>query len=366
MTATAVSIDEYLDSMRVWIRTSVHRSVRKESASLFAREDMEQEARCALLEVWNNPRYAGLIAAGDLDQLQKVGRRAIFFHTGNLYYRSGSASPRCGECDACRSKYRRPCKELSLIGIEDLVGGVTHATGRDHELTRLVVREAVEQIAAESAQARAAISAVLDIGDSAPAHLADGDQIFGTIQRRVREAIDGQQCGCRITRKGYARCKGHRAAHTPQGGRHMDPKGGPESPDILQPAGESTGPVTATAPAEKPKRSHKKKPTSAAPAAAQSAAKAPAKASVKADKKVAKKAGSARQSAAETKAASTSFKKDDKVVYLGGGRAAWLKKDATLQVTGTVMSRGRMYVRCIAVADKKKISISSALLKKKA
>jgi hypothetical protein len=361
ITATEpVTIDEYVESMGTWIRVSCTRSVRRGSA-LFAREDMEQEARTELVAVWNSYQRRALRRAclcaecpvewPSLDELQKIGRRAIWFHTGNLYYRSRNASPRCGECDRCKRVPPAPCRSMQLVNVDaDLEtvdprdrAAARAQAGHAEPLDRLLLMESIDDIARESGEARAVLAAALNMSDAAPAPLPSAGRIFKRVQKQVRDVV---------FRDGYTRVAGHTSTREDVMTDRI------ESPD--EPTAAAVAEAPAPAEAAKPKRSHKKK--DAAPKAEKKAA--PAKAP-KAAKVAKPKAERKTQTAAETKAASTAFKVGDKVTYVGGGRASWLKKDATLEVKGTVVSRGRTYVKCYAIADERPISLSSAKIRLK-
>jgi len=337
-TAPPVTVEEFMESMRKWINVSIYRSVRRGSAT-FSREDLMQDARCALLEVARD--YPEKFAAGALDELQKIGRRAIFFHTGNLYYKA-------------RSDHSH---EFTLLPLDEIIepdhsGGKPrnklvnqvyrlHGKQYDVALDRLIIREEVEQIVASNGAARCAFQYATDpcpaaswgrVGDTRPAlslPSAGAMRIFRQVKKKVK---------CALLRDGYMKV----SAVRPQKGDNtmLDSKTGqgPTSPDA---------PVTTAV-------------------AAEVEAVAVRRVIKKAVKKTAKDGATAkaRLNAAETAKKSSAFTKGQKVTYVGNGRASWLKAGTTLEVKGTVVSRGRTYVRCFAVNAKRKVSLSSALLKK--
>jgi hypothetical protein len=329
-----ITIDEYMEMMTRWISVSPKRTVRR-GHPLFEFEDMQQEARFALLEVFHNPRYQDKFIWGNECEVQKIGRRAIFQHAGNLAVHEGAK----GRKDAC------------VLPID--VGAVDHPMGKDgrnladeiflkrgrwHDvaLDRVIIRDEVDRLAGLDPEAHAVLDQVLNDRDVRPAPLPteDAERLFKRVGKQVKNLL---------LRDGYIDTSGVHVNHQPSQGGVMNGVG-PESPDV---AVADAAPQVA---AEKPKRSHhKKKDAPAAP-------KKPAA------KKKSEEKTSARQSAAETKSASSAFKKGQVVVYAGGGRAGWLSAQTELEVKGTVMSRGRMYVKCYAIKAKRPVSLSSTLL----
>lgn len=341
-----LTLDEYLRTMEPWAARTVARSVRN-SHALLQREDLMQEARLTLVEVFE--KYAGKVPELDL---RKMGTRSVFFHVGNLYYRAASqsrggmiVSPLEKDEDAvvrrAKLRGRRIREDVKLtaksprrlrrgVGMSlplegsyddgDVIENIADMLaarrgGRVDALDGMILMEAVERVAAESDEARAVLASVLDVSDTRPAGPLDG-AAFRRVQKKVRALLYAD---------GYRR----QEATDPETEDDMTP----DSPDE-------------TVAAETP----------AAPKAAKkaTAAKAP-KAKPEAAKKV---------SAAETKAASEKFKKDQQVTYKGGARASWLKSGAALKVLGTVVSRGRTYVRCYAESQKKGVTLSASHLSK--
>lgn len=402
----AISPEQYVEMMRKWIRVSVHRSVRKESGSLFAREDMEQEAVFALMETYQ--KYPEKFAAGLVDEVSAIGRRAIFYHVGNLYYRTGAQQPRCGACEDCRpelrpaaaplkkkghasvleriaesegeepqlpSAWRRPCRAYALARLDEMF--VDFDANESSQLDRLLVREAVEEVARESDEARAIVARAFA---NVSAHeRAPEDGVAARTRRLVSELRGAEKIFIvepeappllpapgerRVVRKLKASIADALGIHTRVADKHQHTGGrmsggqGPIGPDEVV-EGAETGHAST---GDQGAPSGEKKTPKARKAAAPKSAQAPAKKSAR-DAKAAVEDGPKRQTAAQTKAASSAFKKDDKVVISRVGRRAELKVGTALVVRGTVMSRGRMYVRCVVVSTKRKISLSSALLK---
>jgi len=346
--ARPITVEEFMESMKHWIRTSISRSVRPGSAT-FEVEDLMQDAREALLQVHRD--YPEKFSAGQLNELQKIGRRAIFFHTGNRYYsaksrKAGGGANLISLLPGDEHQGRNFERAAAVIYEANLRDPSPHC---DIALDRLIIREAVELVADESPSACYALQISMDpcsgasfgrSGDTRPAASlpsAGAVKIFRRVKKEVQHVL---------LRDGYMGVSA--ANQTEQGGHTMEGKGpeGPTSPDapagapIVAKPGEVRGAPKGAVETAKPKRPVKK-------AAAKNGA-----------------AAKRRQSAGETAKASSVFAKGQKVTYVGGGRASWLKAGTTLEVKGAVVSRGRTYVRCLSVSSKRKVSLSSALLKK--
>lgn len=297
---TALTVEQFIDSMRPWVSATISRSVRRCSA-LFQREDLMQEANITLVEVFN--RYHGAVPE---IEMRKIGTRSVFFHVGNLYYRA--KSKRAGGEALTISNDEPMINRAEFSGSVIDLAYVRRRDGQN-QLDGVILMQEIERACADSAEAREALRAALVTGDYAPSGL-DGDaarRIFRRVQKTVREAT---------YRDGYR--------------SEEETMDGLETPDV------NPGPA---APAEAAKKKSKAK----APKAAKP-----------------KPAAKARRSADDTKKAAGAFKKDQTVTYAGGARAGWLKKGASLTVLGTVVSRGRTYVRCLA--GKKKVTLSSTHL----
>lgn len=323
-----ITIDEYMAMMPRWIRVSPKRTVRQ-GHPLFEQGDLEQEARVALLEVFHNPKYRDKFVWGNECEVQKIGRRAIFLHTGNLAVHEGAKGR----------------KTTSVLPIEcevdgdqrNLVDESTRTRGRWHDvaLDRVVIRDEIERLAGADRDIYSVLDLVLNDRDVRPAPLPteDAERLFKRVGKQVKNLL---------LRDGYIASDGADVNHHPSQGGDMLSGEGPESPDV----------AVADAAPQKPKRSNKKKTDAPKATAKKTAAKTDAEKSTR------------RQSAAETKSASSAFKKGDVVKYSGNGRAGWLPAGAELEVKGTVMSRGRMYVKCYATKQKRPVSLSSAQLTK--
>jgi hypothetical protein len=350
VSAQAISIENYMESMRRWIRVSPSRSIRRGTATA-SREDLEQDARVALLQVWSNPKYAEKIAAGNLGEMQAIGRRAIFFHTGNEWYKSRSRTRLSGRGKDEVHVVVVPIESLDVRSpsghspsTSALDRGSSLRGSQHHEaLDRLLIREELDDAVSASDEAyRALLLAMNPARDACPAPLPDDEarRLFGVakqVAQKIQAALPGD---------GYKNMRAAGVHHklTRERAMEKDVIGGPESPDT-QVARE----VAPGAPVMPAKRSHKKIGVKAA-----------------AVKKISKSKVApvtpSRQSADETKVASDAFKKDQAVTYKGGGRAGWLSAGSDLVVKGTVMSRGRMYVKCFATKAQRAVSLSSVLL----
>lgn len=315
-----ITVEEFMESMKYWIMVSIRRSVRRGDPT-FECEDLMQEARYSLLEVVRD--YPEKFAEGKMNELQKIGRRAIFYHTGNMHHSAKSARHGGGVSvvpvvpgDEHVGKNPEAGKVIYEAHLRD------RSFHCDTALDGLIVRETVDKIFSESGEARVLFE-YLDTNPAGPLPSGEAMKIFRRVKKKVRGVF---------FRDGYM---GVSAVNQPNEEGHMLNDTGPVSPDNAL--------VTKT------------KVAAEVEAAVRRAPAKPAK-----DGATAK----ARQNAAETAKASSAFRKGQKVMYVGNGRASWLKAGTELEVKGTVVSRGRTYVRCYAIKAKRKVSLSSALLKK--
>lgn len=75
-----------------------------------------------------------------------------------------------------------------------------------------------------------------------------------------------------------------------------------------------------------------------------------------------RKRASFRRTAAQTRAAARAFERGQRVRYLGGAKAQWLKAGSALTVLGPVRSRGRGYVRLARESDGRRTTLAPHLI----
>src|SRR5690242_2916607 len=295
--------------MKKWTRVSGNRSVRRDGCN--QREDVHQEAYVALMEIWN--KYS---ATHCLDELQKMGRRAIFYHTASVHarhMRDMVGSRKCAPIGVDVESYISPDHAEGRMRVKDiLVANNIPTPGRHRDIChdRLVVRDMVSRIAAKSDEARTVLVSLLDLGDRLPGEQRDTD-VFNWVRKEVRAVLHEG-----YTRRGTYNTKGDKMNET-----------GTMSPDET-----GTTPAQEKA-AEKP----------AKPAAKPRVPKVQKAAS--GGKKEAEKAQELGLSMAEKDRVSKSFKKGQPVVYVGGAKAKWLKPGTQMTVEATPVSRAHTYVR---------------------
>jgi len=263
-------------------------------------------------------------------ELRRIGGAAVYKHVGNLYLRSRAVKR--GRDVSFVTTDAVEFEGPGGAGKENLqIWKKLYEQSRDLPLERLILIEAVDTVASwMTDDERRSLETEISPSDLRPARGIPGDgKTFQSVKKKLQDVL---------TRDGYLDVRAYAVTTKPKREESMETQ--IESPDVAQ------APSTETV--EKPKRSHKKK------FQADDLLKPRGPRPSKKD---------ARQSATQTKQDSKAFKKGQSVEYLGGGRAGWLKKGVKLEVLGTVMSRGRMYVRCVTARDKKKVSLSSLVIK---
>jgi len=334
----AVSLDEFVESMLDWAKPMVARRARwRGDHPVLSHADLLQEAKCVLVKVWND--YAGRVPEGEM---RRVGTRAIHFHLGNIWHSTEAKSRKARVVSLDGESLGEGDRHPHVVGVRH-PATVNTLTGLD----ALCVRDTLERLAL-SASERRVLAEVMDPSDIRAAQglpSAEAMKIFGRLRGKIRRAFyEGgySHAGSKTKTKG----PGGREEHD------MDGVKGPESPHAEN--------VTTGTPAQPSrKRSHKKdSKKTPKPKAAKKAPKP--KAAKKAPKP---KAASTVLSASDTKRAAGAFAKDQRVRYVGGGRAPWLKAGAELVIKGPVECRGRTYVRCYAVDAQRAVSLSPTLLK---
>ena len=76
-----------------------------------------------------------------------------------------------------------------------------------------------------------------------------------------------------------------------------------------------------------------------------------------------RKRTSSRRTAAQTRAAAGAFERGERVTYLGGAKAKWLRAGSALTVLGPVRSRGRGYVRLVREGDGRRTTLAPHLIR---
>lgn len=345
-TWSAVPIGEFVESMLSWAAPMAARRSRwRGDHPVLSSEDMLQEAKLALVEVWN--KYAGNVPE---IEMRRMGTRAVHFHLGNIWHSTEAKSRKAVTVSLDREPENHPS-----LGEQSIPGKKYPATVvQPAALDRLVVRDEIERLKL-SAEERTLFAETMAVADGKVAGALPAAAALKIFRRRLRGKKASKTFGSlshkiRGVLRGYKK-PGGAGIHN-DGGRgrkekkNMDINVGIVSPDLPAVLPQVT-PCTYEV-AEQPK--------------APKAPKAPKTQKAPKAKKQIKIERTGAMSASDTKKTSAAFKKGAHVTYKGGGRAPWLKTGTTLLVKGTVVSRGRTYVRCFAVNAKKPVSLSSALL----
>ena len=364
--APIVPIEQFLDVMSTYIKKMVlTRLPHMVKYRPLEYSDLVQEANYALLEAWT--RDARRVAS--LDELCKIGNRAIHFHLGNLWladrgrhsvkrqrYTPVQPQPNSPCRCAHRTKRGNKLKYKQCCGRSDaaIVSMTVENDGRraamdiavnGDALERLLVREALD-IAVGPGDARNLLIALAGGGWIDESDMEER-RVLREVQRKLVKLLHTPRGGGYNVVKPLTQREGDIMETVPQV---------PESPEELV----QDAPVAVEAAASRPltiKRSHKKK---VAAAVKPVGAKKPKTA------KTVKIPGTPRVPSAETKKLCAAFKAGETVVYKGGSRAKWLKTGTSLLVKGTVSSRERTYLWLYATNAKKLVALAPNFVEKKA
>jgi hypothetical protein len=317
--ASMTTAEKYIASMMPqYGSNSVKRWTRRGHFAL-EREDLLAEVPVALMEVWN--MYA---AKKSVREIQLIGTRAIHNHVGNVFHHVRS----------------RGAKDAVFISSDVMEGAGPERFGYGGRVNSHIVDHAmIEKYGKVEPQlerliAREEIAAIASFdlyGDNLmvpPLHGAVVEKTFRDVQKALRDD------------DGYLLMRAAEQLTYYKNGRVIMTNGsGPESPDV-----------------EVKKAEVKKAEVKKAEVK---------KAEVKKAEVLAVKKASGLPTPEETKARAASFTKGQKVTYRGGGRLADLKTGAALVVIGSVMSKGRAYVRASCGAGgERKVTVSGELLSK--